>query len=77
MRNVEKQFGKLMRRLRLERDFSQEDFAGHAGLNWRFYGEIERGEASPTLHKLEALAKGLDLKLWELMKMLEKEREST
>jgi transcriptional regulator with XRE-family HTH domain len=65
-------FGRLVRRLRKERSFSQEAFAFRVGLHRTYVGDIERGEKNVTLVTADKLAKGLDLTLSGLLSELER-----
>jgi transcriptional regulator with XRE-family HTH domain len=65
-------FGRLVRRLREERGFSQEGFAFRVGLHRTYVGDIERGEKNVTLVTAEKLAKGLGLTLAGLITELER-----
>ncbi len=64
-------FGRLVRRLRKERGFSQEEFAFRVGVHRTYMGDIERGEKNVTLVTANKVAKGLDLTLAELLSELE------
>jgi transcriptional regulator with XRE-family HTH domain len=55
-----------LRRLRLERGWSQDDLAAEAGTRQAFVSAIENGEANPTLDSLEKLAATLGVTLAEL-----------
>jgi transcriptional regulator with XRE-family HTH domain len=50
-----------VRRLRLERGYTQEELSELAGINRNYTGMIERGERSPTVDILEKLAKALKI----------------
>jgi transcriptional regulator with XRE-family HTH domain len=52
-------FGETIRRLRKQRNLSQEGLAEHAGMNADFIGFIERGENVPTLTTILQLARAL------------------
>ena len=67
-------FGALVRRLRSEQGFSQEEFAFRVGLHRTYMGDIERGEKNVTLVTADKLAKGLGLTLAGLL--IEMERGS-
>lgn len=67
----ERKFGLIVRRLREKSGFSQENFADHIGIDRSYQGQIERGEASVTLHKITLIAKGLSLPRWQLLKYME------
>ncbi|MCV7419315.1 helix-turn-helix transcriptional regulator [Mycobacterium yunnanensis] len=48
--------GRNLRRIRLDRDFSQEAFANHMGVHRTYLGSVERGERNLTLQTLEKIA---------------------
>ena len=50
-----------LKRLRKERELSQEELADLAGLNRNYIGMIERQENAATVDTLEALAKALEV----------------
>jgi len=52
--------------LRSARGWSQEELGARAGLTYKFIGEIERGQKSPSLDSLGAIAAGFDLDIAEL-----------
>lgn len=64
-------FGEEVRRLRLERGWSQEHLAEAANLHRNSIGAIERGEMSPTLEVIEAIARALDLLPHQLIRKAE------
>lgn len=66
-------FGALVRRLRLERGFSQESFAQECGLERPHVGKIERGEVNVTVATTLRLVEGLDLTLTAFFSELERE----
>ena len=61
----------LLRQLRLERRWSQEELAARANLNRSYFGEIERGQAMPSLATPEKLSAEIELSLTELMSRYE------
>jgi len=71
---LEKHFGALVRGLRIKKRFTQEGFADHLGIDRSYAGKIERGQVSVTLRTADVIAKGLGLKISELMTLLDKER---
>jgi transcriptional regulator with XRE-family HTH domain len=66
-------FGRVVRRLRSEKGFSQEAFADECGLHRTYMGAIERGEKSVTIETAGKVARALSLPLWKLMKQVEEE----
>lgn len=69
---ITQQFGKLVRLERTRRSLSQEELAELADLHRNAIGLIERGERSPSLETIYALAKGLDVPASSLLASLEK-----
>lgn len=62
-----KAFGQHVRKLRKAAGFSQEGFANYIEMNRGYYGTIERGETNATYLSMQKIAKGLGIKLKELM----------
>ena len=67
-----KRFGELVRRLRKEQGYSQEEFAFRVGLHRTYMGDIEWGEKNVTLVTADKLARGLGLTLAGLLLELER-----
>ena len=61
------EFGRVVRRLRTEKGFSQESFADHCGLHRTYMGSIERGEKLISIETAKKVAMGLDMSLSVLM----------
>ncbi len=61
-----KKFGALIRRLRLERGYSQELFGEVCRVDRTYVGMIERGEVNVTLAMVVKLARGLEISLVDL-----------
>jgi len=64
--------GHTIRELRSAAGFSQEKFAVVAGVHRTFMGNLERGDANPSLETLEGVARGLGIKVWELVERAER-----
>jgi len=60
-------FGKRVRELREEREFSQEDLAFEAGLHRTHISLIETAKRSVRIETIEALAKAFEVQPSDLM----------
>ena len=60
-------FGRNLRRLRNAKGLSQEALEFDSGLSKNVVGNLERGEANPTLTTIKALAKALGISPKELV----------
>jgi transcriptional regulator with XRE-family HTH domain len=60
-------FGEGIRRLRKERDWTQEDLADAASLTATYVGQIERGDKVPSLTVVLNLARGFRVSPSELL----------
>ncbi|HWH22815.1 MAG TPA: helix-turn-helix transcriptional regulator [Allosphingosinicella sp.] len=58
---IRKRLGKNVRRLRLEKGWSQEEYAFEAGIHRTYVSDIERGARNPTATVIEKLAKPLGI----------------
>lgn len=66
--------GSNVRRIRKELQLSQEKLAEQSGLHRAFIGFVERGERSPGLSSLTALANGLNVSIDELFRQTDLSR---
>lgn len=66
-----KRFGELVRRLRQERGFSQEEFSFRVRLHQTYVSSIERGERNVTIQTAQRIAKALDTSLAGMFEELE------
>lgn len=66
--DISKKIGKTISRLRKEKGYSQEDFANKIGVHRTYIGMIERGEKNITLVTLTKIAKGFNMKSWEILR---------
>ncbi|MDB5438455.1 MAG: putative HTH-type transcriptional regulator y4dJ [Caulobacteraceae bacterium] len=56
-----------IKRLRTERELSQEELAHRAGMDRTYISQIERGVKSPTVETLEKVANGLGVTISDLI----------
>jgi transcriptional regulator with XRE-family HTH domain len=70
-RTLVSRFPDVLRELRQEKGFSQEELAERAGLHRTYISQIERGVKSPTLRSLELISTALELPLSAIVKRLE------
>lgn len=72
------QIGAILKKYRTLRRMTQVELAQRSGLTQGYISKIERGERiSITLESLQALAKGLELPLVELLRELDERDEQT
>ena len=64
--NLEKRLGAKIAYLRKTKRNSQEKLAEKSDISLVYIGDIERGDANPTLDKLKALANALEVEVMEL-----------
>jgi len=67
-------FGHAVRRLRVERGWSQERLAEEAGIHRTYVGDVERGLRNVSLVNIERLARALSVDLPTLMAGVEAQR---
>lgn len=58
---IEQAFGKVLRKVRLEKSLSQEELAHLCELDRTYISLMERGKRKPTINTIFALATGLDV----------------
>jgi len=63
--------GKKIRELRKNAGHSQESFGYKLGLHRTYIGSIERGEKNLTLKNLEKVAQNLNIKISDLLSMID------
>ena len=70
MQDIYRQLGATLRRLRLEKGWSQDVLSDRSGLHRAHIGEIERGETNVTLQTLKTLADTFHVRITDLLKGL-------
>ena len=66
--DLQRAVGRSLRRYRLERGPSQEDFADLVGVHRTYMGGLERGERNLTLRSLERIAGRIDVNPRDLLR---------
>ena len=66
-------FGRIVRRLRENKSFSQEKLAELAGIHRTYIGDVERGTRNIALVNMTRIAKALGASLSRLIAEMEKE----
>lgn len=64
--NVLMRFGEAVRKLRQEKQISQEEFADLCGLHRTYISDIELGKRNVSLENIEKIAKALDISISRL-----------
>jgi transcriptional regulator with XRE-family HTH domain len=72
-----RRFGELVRRLRQERGYSQEEFSFRVGLHQTYISSVERGERNVTIQTADRIARALGTKLSDLFGELERESDES
>jgi transcriptional regulator with XRE-family HTH domain len=65
--SIHVRFGINLRKIRLDKNISQEKLADLAGLHRTYVSSVERGERNVTLQTVERLAKALGVSMSKLM----------
>ncbi len=63
--------GASVRQRREGLGFSQEAFASKCGVHRTYVGKVERGEQNVSMSSLARIAKGLGIRVWELIREAE------
>ncbi len=58
---IEEAFGKVLRKIRMEKSLSQEELAHLCGLDRTYISLMERGKRKPTINTIFALAIALNV----------------
>ncbi|MEL7218166.1 MAG: helix-turn-helix transcriptional regulator [Pseudomonadota bacterium] len=65
--DVHNRLAQNLRRLRQVRNWSQEELAHQTDIHRTYVSDLERARRNPSVEVIERLAKGLDVKLGELL----------
>lgn len=63
MTEIRVRLGATLKACRLRRRMTQEQLAERSGLSYKFIGEIERGDANPTITTVDRLAAALGVEM--------------
>jgi transcriptional regulator with XRE-family HTH domain len=66
--SIQREFGSRIKQLRKARNLSQEELAFRAHIHRTYLSGVERGQRNPSLKNISAIAKALNLKIFELFK---------
>ncbi len=66
MEDLRRRVARRLIDLRTARGWSQEELGAKAGLSYKFIGEVERSQKSPSLDSLGRIAAGLGVDILEL-----------
>lgn len=61
-------FGNRIRKLRLEKNWSQEKLAEKTGFHRTYIGMVERGERNPSLKNINVFAEAFGITIDDLLK---------
>ncbi len=67
--NILNKFGEKIKKLRLEKNWSQEVLAEKTGFHRTYIGMIERGERNLSLKNIETFANTFEMKISELLEL--------
>ncbi len=68
---LDEAFGKILRSLRVKAGVSQEQLGHMCHLHRTFVSLLERGQRCPSLKTIAALAEALDVRPFQLVRMVE------
>lgn len=70
---IREAFGSVLKSIRKERGYSQEELAHRAGIAMRYVSLLERNQRQPTISTLYLLCKALEISMTEFVSKVEKE----
>ena len=74
-KSASEHFGQLIKALRTNRQFTQEDLSEKSDIGVQYISRIENGSANPTLKIVSALAAALEVALSDIFAGLEKNND--
>lgn len=73
--NTDLIFGKVLKAIRIKKDISQEELAYQSTLDRTYISMLERGVNQPSLNTVLLVAKGLNMRASDLVRLIEIEIE--
>ncbi|MBK9715420.1 MAG: helix-turn-helix transcriptional regulator [Kouleothrix sp.] len=70
MSTLRTRFGKRLRKIRREKDITQEQLAEAISVTGEFISNLERGKSAPSFETVEKLAQALEVDVGEFFKPL-------
>lgn len=71
---LEDEIGDILRKLRTEKEFSQETLANLCDLERTYISQIERGLKMPTVATIFKISRALDIKPSEFIRLVEEKK---
>jgi len=68
--DIRKQFGSAIRKLRLDRNWTQEEFAERIGMDRSYIGQVERGKRNISILNIQLIAEGFGISVASLFSRL-------
>ncbi len=68
---IDRKFGQVLKKLRMEQGISQEEFALNIGLHRTYISQLERGLKSPSLRTIAKICDELGVTLVQFMEHIE------
>ncbi len=72
-----RRFGELVRRLRQERGYSQEEFSFRVGLHQTYVSSVEQGERNVTIQTADRIARALVTTVSSMFSELEQGQDAS
>ena len=64
-------YGQVVRKIRLEKDISQETLADLSGLHRTYMSDVELGKRNVSLENIDRIANALEVSISEIFKQIE------
>lgn len=67
MVNINKALGENIRKIRLQKEMTQEELAHRADLDYSYINQIENGKRNPSMEAINSIAKALGVQAKDLI----------